>query len=119
MHVLLFYNCVLTVVKYTDMLCYVMLCCCCCWPLCMLLTCNVDDVNLVVTAIFKPIRTTNRLATFFHLSFSVLAVAITAVARVLGASNIICVMLDNPVGPHGSVRVVVLQCTANIQRRQL
>jgi len=25
MHVLLFYNCVLTVVKYTDMLCYVML----------------------------------------------------------------------------------------------
>jgi len=23
MHVLLFYNCVLTVVKYTDMLCYV------------------------------------------------------------------------------------------------
>ena len=26
MHVLLFYNCVLTVVKYTDMLCYVMLC---------------------------------------------------------------------------------------------
>ena len=26
MHVLLSYNCVLTVVKYTDMLCYVMLC---------------------------------------------------------------------------------------------